>query len=327
MTPASEATTIWRNARLATLAVGAPGLGVVDRGAIVARAGRVVFAGPEPEAPTVPSDARTIDCEGRWITPGLIDCHTHLVYAGSRAAEFEARLAGASYEEIARAGGGIVSTVHATRAASEDELVRQSLPRLDALIAEGVTTVEIKSGYGLDLPTERKMLRAARRLAAERPVEVRATFLGAHALPPEYAEDRAGYVAEVADAMLPALASEGLVDAVDGFCEGIAFSRDEMRRVFASARSLRLPVKLHAEQLSNSAARRWRPNSGLFPPNISNTSMTTMSSRWRARASSPPSRPAPSTCCARRRRPRSTSSGATACRWRSRPTATPAPRR
>ncbi len=252
MTPASEATTIWRNARLATLALGAPGLGVVDRGAIVARAGRIVFAGPEPEAPTVQNDARTIDCEGRWITPGLIDCHTHLVYAGSRAAEFEARLAGASYEEIARAGGGIVSTVRATRAASEDELVRQSLPRLDALIAEGVTTVEIKSGYGLDLATERKMLRAARRLAAERPVEVRATFLGAHALPPEYAEDRAGYVAEVADAMLPALASEGLVDAVDGFCEGIAFSRDEMRRIFERARGLGLPVKLHAEQLSNS---------------------------------------------------------------------------
>ena len=157
-TPASEATTIWRNARLATVARGAPGLGVVERGAIVARGGRIVFAGPEPDLPAAPSDARTIDCDGRWITPGLIDCHTHLVYAGSRAAEFEARLAGASYEAIARAGGGILSTVRATRAASEDELVRQSLPRLDALIAEGVTTVEIKSGYGLDLATERKML-------------------------------------------------------------------------------------------------------------------------------------------------------------------------
>ncbi len=252
MTPASEATTIWRNARLATLARGAPGLGVVERGAILARGGRIVFAGPEPDAPAASNDARTIDCEGRWITPGLIDCHTHLVYAGSRAAEFEARLAGATYEEIARAGGGIVSTVRATRAASEAELVRQSLPRLDALIAEGVTTVEIKSGYGLDLATERKMLRVARRLAAERPIEVRATFLGAHALPSEYAEDRAGYVTDVADAMLPALASEGLVDAVDGFCEGIAFSRDEMRRIFERARRLGLPVKLHAEQLSNS---------------------------------------------------------------------------
>ncbi len=252
MTPASEATTIWRNARLATLARGAPGLGVVERGAILASDGRIVFAGPEPDAPSAPNDARTIDCEGRWITPGLIDCHTHLVYAGSRAAEFEARLAGVSYEEIARAGGGIVSTVRATRRASKDELLRQSQPRLDALIAEGVTTVEIKSGYGLDLATERKMLQVTRRLAAERPIEVRATFLGAHALPSEYSEDRAGYVAEVADAMLPALASEGLVDAVDGFCEGIAFSRDEMRRIFERARRLGLPVKLHAEQLSNS---------------------------------------------------------------------------
>ncbi len=251
MTPASEATTIWRNARLATLARSAPGLGVIERGAIVACDGRIVFAGPESETPTTPADAQTVDCEGRWITPGLIDCHTHLVYAGSRAAEFEARLAGATYEEIARAGGGIASTVRATRTASEDELLRQSLPRLDALIAEGVTTIEIKSGYGLDLATERKMLRAARRLAAERPVEVRATFLGAHALPPEYAQDRAGYVAEVADVMLPALSSEGLVDAVDGFCEDIAFSRDEMRRIFLRAKGLGLPVKLHAEQLSN----------------------------------------------------------------------------
>lgn len=250
--PARQATTIWRNARLATFAQGALGLGAVEHGSIVVCDGRIVFAGPESEAPAAPRDARTIDCEDRWITPGLIDCHTHLVYAGSRAAEFEARLAGATYEEIARAGGGIVSTVRATRAASEDELLRQSLPRLDALIAEGVTTIEIKSGYGLDLATERKMLRVARRLAAERSVEVRATFLGAHALPPEYEQDRAGYVSEVADAMLPALVSEGLVDAVDGFCEGIAFSRDEMRRIFLRAKGLGVPVKLHAEQLSNS---------------------------------------------------------------------------
>jgi imidazolonepropionase len=248
---ADDETTIWRNARLATFAKDAPGLGVVERGAIVASGGCFVFAGPEGDAPA-PDGARIVDCEGRWVTPGLIDCHTHLVYAGSRAAEFEARLAGLSYEEIARAGGGIVSTVRATRGASEDELVRQSLPRLDALLAEGVTTVEIKSGYGLDLATERKMLRAARRLAAERPVEVSATFLGAHALPPEFADNRAGYVAEVADAMMPALAAEGLVDAVDGFCEGIAFSREEMRRIFSRARALGLPVKLHAEQLSNS---------------------------------------------------------------------------
>jgi imidazolonepropionase len=251
MTADREETTIWRNARLATFAAGAGGLGVVERGAVAAREGRIVFAGPGGDAPS-PAAALTVDCEGRWITPGLIDCHTHLVYAGSRAAEFEARLAGASYEEIARAGGGIVSTVRATRAASEDELVQEALPRLDALIAEGVTTVEIKSGYGLDLATERKMLRAARRLAAERRVEVKATFLGAHALPPEYAVNRAGFVAEVADAMLPALAAEGLVDAVDGFCETVAFSADEMRRVFERAKALGLPVKLHAEQLTHS---------------------------------------------------------------------------
>jgi imidazolonepropionase len=252
MTAESGRTTIWRNARLATCARDAAGLGVVERGAIVAEGGRIAFAGSERDAPSSPKGARIVDCEGRWITPGLIDCHTHLVYAGSRAAEFEARLAGASYEDIARAGGGIAATVRATRAASEDELVRQALPRLDALLAEGVTTVEIKSGYGLDLKTERKMLRAARRLAAERPVEVRVTFLGAHALPPEFSGERERYVAEVADTMLPALAAEGLVDAVDGFCETIAFSRDEMRRIFERARSLGLPVKLHAEQLSNS---------------------------------------------------------------------------
>ena len=256
MTAAGEETTVWRNARLATFARGAPGLGVVEPGALVARGGRIVFAGAEREAPAAPKSARIVDCEGRWITPGLIDAHTHLVYAGSRAAEFEARLAGASYEAIAQAGGGIVSTVRATREASEDALLRQSAPRLDALIAEGVTTVEIKSGYGLDLASERKMLRAARRLAAERPVAVRTTFLGAHALPPEFSGDRERYVAEVADTMLPALAAEGLIDAVDGFCETIAFSPDEMRRVFARAKSFGLPVKLHAEQLSNCGGAR-----------------------------------------------------------------------
>ncbi len=251
-----EETTIWRNARLATLASGAPGLGVVEPGAVVATGGRIVYSGADADAPSPPKGAQIVDCGGRWITPGLIDCHTHLVYAGSRAAEFEARLAGASYEDIARAGGGIVSTVRATRAASEDALVLEALPRLDALIAEGVTTIEIKSGYGLDLATERKMLRAARRLGSERPVDVRTTFLGAHALPPERAGDKAGYVAEVADAMLPALAAEGLVDAVDGFCEQIAFSSDDMRRVFARAKHLGLPVKLHAEQLSNCGGAR-----------------------------------------------------------------------
>jgi imidazolonepropionase len=238
--------TLWRNARLATCA--GAGLGVIERGALVTQGGRIVYAGPEAEAPSAPG---TVDCEGRWITPALIDCHTHLVYGGDRAREFEMRLAGASYEEIARAGGGILSTVAATRAASEDALVAQALRRLDALIAEGVAAVEVKSGYGLDLASERKMLRAARRLARARGVVVRTSFLGAHALPPEYRERRAAYVDCLVDEMLPALAAEGLVDAVDGFCETIAFSREEIARLFDAASRLGLPVKLHAEQLSN----------------------------------------------------------------------------
>jgi imidazolonepropionase len=243
---------IWRNARLATLSPERPGLGIIERGAIVATGGRIAFAGPEDELPAASRvGANVVDCEGRWITPALIDCHTHLVYGGDRAREFEMRLAGASYEEIAKAGGGIVSTVGATRAASEDELLAAALPRLDALIAEGVGTVEVKSGYGLELAAERKMLRVARRLAEARRVAVRTSFLGAHALPPEYAADRAAYVAKVAQVMIPTLAAEGLVDAVDGFCERIAFTREEIATVFAAARAARLPAKLHADQLSN----------------------------------------------------------------------------
>jgi imidazolonepropionase len=243
---------VWRNARLATMAPSRPGLGVIERGALAARDGRLTYVGDEaalPEAATHGADV--VDCGGRWITPGLVDCHTHLVYAGDRAAEFEMRLAGATYEEVSRAGGGILSTVRATRAASEDELVRQSLPRLDALIGEGVTTVEIKSGYALDADGERRMLQAARRLGRERPVTVRTTYLGAHALPPEYADRRAEYLGLVADRMIPSLAADGLADAVDAFCEGIAFSVDEVARVFAAAKRAGLPVKLHAEQLSN----------------------------------------------------------------------------
>lgn len=244
--------TIWLNARLATLAAGHAGLGVVEGGAIAARDGRIVFAGPSADLPAAWRDGPgVVDCEGRWITPGLIDCHTHLVYGGDRAREFEMRLAGASYEEIARAGGGIVSTVGATRAASEDNLLRHALARLDALLAEGVTTVEIKSGYGLELAAERKSLRVARRLADERSVTVRTSFLGAHALPPEFVARRADYVGAVVEEMIPALAREGLVDAVDGFCERIAFTREEIARVFAAARAAGLPVKLHADQLSN----------------------------------------------------------------------------
>ena len=241
---------IWRNARLATLAPGRPGLGEVSDGVVASQDGRIVYAGPATGAPDLDAP-ETIDCEGRWITPGLIDCHTHLVFGGDRAAEFELRLAGASYEEIARAGGGIVSTMTATRAASEADLIAAALPRLDALIAEGATTVEIKSGYGLSLEAERKQLRAARALAERREITIRTTFLGAHALPPEFAGDADGYIDLVCREMIPAIAAEGLADAVDAFCEGIGFSPAQTRRVFEAARAHGLPVKLHAEQLSN----------------------------------------------------------------------------
>ena len=241
--------TIWTDARLLTLAPGQQGLGAVERGAVASAGGRIAFAGPMADLPAGWDAKQRVALDGRWVTPGLIDCHTHLVYAGDRAHEFELRLAGASYEEIARAGGGIVSTVKATRAASEDALVAAALPRLDRLIAEGVTTIEIKSGYGLDLETEARMLRAARRLARERNVDVVTTFLGAHALPPE-TSDKDRYIAEVC-AMMPKIAQEGLADAVDAFCEGIAFSPEQTARVFAAAKAAGLPVKLHADQLSN----------------------------------------------------------------------------
>jgi imidazolonepropionase len=240
---------VWTNARIATLDPARPGLGIIENGAIAASGDRIVWVGPRTEQPALEA-AERFDLEGRWITPGLIDCHTHLVYGGNRAHEFELRLAGATYEEIARAGGGIVSTVNATRAASEDELVAQALPRLDALIAEGVTTIEIKSGYGLEMETEARQLRAARRLASERPVSIATTFLGAHALPPE-ADDKDVYIARLCAQMLPAIAEAKLADAVDAFMEGIAFSGGQTARVFEVAKRLGLPVKLHADQLSN----------------------------------------------------------------------------
>lgn len=242
---------IWRNARLATLVPGREQLGIVEDGLIACRDGRICHVGPAGEAPSGLEALQVTDCAGRLITPGLIDCHTHLVYAGNRAAEFEQRLQGVSYEEIARRGGGILSTVRATRAASESELLAQSRPRLDALVAEGVTTVEIKSGYGLATEHERNQLRVARYLARECSVSVVKTFLGAHTLPPEFAGRASDYILRVCNDMLPILAREALVDQVDAFCENIGFTLDQTRRVFETARSLRLPVKLHAEQLSN----------------------------------------------------------------------------
>jgi len=240
---------VWFNARLATLA--GPDLGLVENGAVAAVDGRIAFAGPAKDLPRGWDAVERIDCEGRWITPGLVDCHTHLVFGGDRAHEFELRLKGASYEEIARAGGGIVSTVKATRAASEDELVASALPRLDHLIAEGCTSIEIKSGYGLDLETEARSLSAARRLGHERPVSVTTTFLGAHALPPEANGDKDAFIEKIRTEMLPAIARSGLADAVDAFCEGIAFSPEQTARVFDAARALGLKIKLHADQLSN----------------------------------------------------------------------------
>lgn len=234
----------WTNARLATMA--GDDLGLIDDGVVAAKDGRIVYAGPAADAPT--TDAKVHDCEGRLITPGLIDCHTHLVHGGNRANEWAMRLKGATYEEIARAGGGIVSTMRATREASEAELVASALPRLDALIAEGVTTIEIKSGYGLRVDDELKMLRAARALGEHRAIRVEPTFLGAHALPPEYRGDGDAYIDLVVGEMIPAAAS--LATAVDAFCEGIGFSPEQCERVFVAARAYGLKVKLHAEQLS-----------------------------------------------------------------------------
>lgn len=243
-------TTILTNARLATMSPDRPGLGMIENGRVVVEGGRIIAVGEADEI-AIRGSAEVIDCEGRWVTPGLIDCHTHLVHAGNRAREFEMRLAGASYEEIARAGGGIVSSVRQVREASEADLVAQTLPRLDALIAEGVTTIEVKSGYGLTVDDELKMLRAARQLGDERRVAITTTYLGAHATPADYKGRNRAFIEEVVLPGLKAAHAEGLVDAVDGFCEGIAFSPEEMRLVFDAARALGLPVKLHADQLSN----------------------------------------------------------------------------
>lgn len=244
---------VWTNARLVTMAETGSPYGLIEKGAIAVTGDRIAavgtvddFFGAGPAA-----HAAVHDAKGRCITPGLIDCHTHLVYGGSRAREFERRLEGATYEEIARAGGGIRATVGATRGLSEDALYETSRPRLEALLAEGVTTVEIKSGYGLDTASEVKSLRVARRLGRDLPLTVATTFLGAHALPPEYADRSDAFIDAVVSDMMPAVAREGLADAVDAFCEGIGFTPAQVERVFQAAHGLGLPVKLHAEQLSN----------------------------------------------------------------------------
>ncbi|WP_310631151.1 imidazolonepropionase [Paraburkholderia sp.] len=241
--------TVWHHLKLC--AQGDP-RDTIDDAAIVVENGTIAWLGAASALPATYAQWPREDLGGAWVTPGLVDCHTHLVYGGQRADEFAQRLAGVSYEEIARQGGGIVSTVRATRAASEAELFAQSAARLEPLLAEGVTAVEIKSGYGLELDTERKMLRVARQLGERYPVTVRTTFLGAHALPPEYAGRADAYIDEVCERMLPALADEGLVAAVDVFCERIGFSIAQSERVFEAAARRHLPVKMHAEQLSNS---------------------------------------------------------------------------
>jgi imidazolonepropionase len=247
--------TVWTNARLMTLAPGLAGLGVIEGAAVAASQGRIAYVGPERDLPAS-HVAHRVDCEGRWLTPGLVDCHTHLVSAGDRLRDFELRLGGATYAEIAEAGGGIVSTMRATRNASEAELVSSALPRLDALIAEGTTTVEVKSGYGLDLETEVRMLHAAGRLGRERAVTIVTSYLGAHAVPPEFRSDKDGYIAFICEDVLPAVARAGLADAVDAFCESYAFSPAQVARVFSVAHRFGLPVKLHADQGSNAGGAK-----------------------------------------------------------------------
>ena len=238
------------DARLATMRPDAPGYGVIEEGAIAVRAGAIAWLGPARDLPGGSASA-THRLGGRWVTPALIDCHTHLVFGGDRAMEFEERLEGVSYEEIARRGGGILSTVRATRDADPDELVATALPRLAALRASGAATVEIKSGYGLDIDSEIKMLEVARRLGDATGMTVRTTLLAAHSVPPEYAQDADAYIDLICDRLIPTVAVRKLADAVDAYCESIAFTADQVDRVFASARSAGLDVKLHADQLSD----------------------------------------------------------------------------
>ena len=242
---------LFTDLRVATLAEGGPAYGLIDAAAIAVTEGRIAWVGARADLPEDFATLPETSLGGRLVTPGLIDCHTHVVFGGDRAREFEMRLEGASYEEVARAGGGIVSTVTATRAADEAELLALALPRVDAMLAEGVTVIEVKSGYGLDRDTELAMLRAARAIGACRPVRIVTSFLGAHAVPPDFKGRADAYIDEICIPTLRAAQAEGLVDAVDGFCEGIAFSPAQIARVFDAATALGLPVKLHAEQLSN----------------------------------------------------------------------------
>ena len=273
---------LWRDARLATLAAsGRSGLGEIADGLIACRDGLILYAGAADDAPRF-DPAETIACDGRWITPGLIDCHTHLVFGGDRAGEFEMRLAGASYEAIARAGGGIVSTMAATRAASEEDLLAAALPRLDALIAEGATTVEVKSGYGLSLADELKQLRVARALERHRDVAIATTLLGAHALPPELASDADGYIDLVCEAMIPAVAAEGLADAVDAFSARPSSALRPPRSAACSRRRRRRACRSSCTPSSSpiSTARRWRPSFALCRPITWNISTKTAPRAW-----------------------------------------------
>ena len=241
---------LFKNATIATM-TNQGSYGLIERGALSIRDGKIDWVGKVSEIPSEFLHSKSEDLEGRLVTPGLIDCHTHIVYGGNRSVEFEMRLNGASYEDVARAGGGIISTVSDTRLSSIEDLVKDSLPRVDQLISEGVTLIEVKSGYGLDRETELKMLKAARQIQSERPIRVVTTFLGAHAVPPEYKDDPNTYIDTICIPTLRDANNEGLVDSVDAFCENIAFDVDQVERVFQSAKKMGLPVKVHSEQLSH----------------------------------------------------------------------------
>ena len=320
---------LWLNVDVATMMPGGAPYGALTDGAIGVAGGRIAWVGARGDLPG-PAErlaAAVHDGGGRWLTPGLIDCHTHLVYGGNWAAEFEMRLEGATYEDIARAGGGIVATVRETRAATQADLVASAGARLADLRAEGVTTIEIKSGYVLDRDTELKQLRVARRLADTHAVTVRTTFLGAHALPPEFAGRADAYIAFVCDEALPAAAAAGAADAVDAFCETIGFSAAQTARVFDQAGALGLLVKLHASSCRTPAAPSWRLGTARCQPTTWSMSVPMASRRWPRPAPSPCCCPAPSTSCARPRCRRSNCCEPTACRSRSPRMRTPARRR